>query len=153
MQQDQGEGGQEVAWYRPSVTSTPAIWVATSFFEVEPGEDGETNPGVYGRAFARWVADRLRAHGESIEQVLAEDWGRCIVVTREPYRLWIGCHNRVDRLNEWGAFVTAEPGLMQRLFGTVDPGPAVARLHRMLEEIMHEVPRVERVWTEDGPRR
>jgi hypothetical protein len=28
-------------------------------FGVEPGEDRETNPGVYGRSFADWLADRL----------------------------------------------------------------------------------------------
>lgn len=49
------------------------IWVETSFFEIEPGEDQETNPGVYGRAFAHWLADRLRSRGEPVEQVLAED--------------------------------------------------------------------------------
>lgn len=153
MQQDQGEGGQEVAWYRPGVTGASQIWVATSYFEVEPGEDQETNLGVYGRAFARWLADRLRARGEPVEQVLAEDWGRCIVLARKPYLLWIGCSNRAGRTDEWGAFVTAEPGLFQRLFRTVDPCPAVARLHRVLDELMHEVPRAVRVWTEEGSRR
>lgn len=115
-------------------------WVETPFFEIEPGEDRETNPGVYGRAFARWLADGLRARGESVEQVLAKDWGWCIVVARKPYGLWIGCSNRADRIDEWRAFVTAEPGLFQRLFRTVDPRPAAARLRRVLDELMHEVP-------------
>jgi hypothetical protein len=133
------------------VTSAPQIWVETSFFEIETGEDQETNPGVYGRAFAHWLADRLKARGESVEQIVAEDWGRCLVLTRKPYLLWIGCGNRADRTDEWGAFVTAEPGLLQRLFRTVDPRPAVARLHRMLDEIMRGVPDATRVWSEDRP--
>ena len=135
------------------MTSAQRLWVETPFFEVEPSEDQETNPGVYGRAFARWLADRLRARGEPVEQVLAEDWGRCVVLSRRPYRLWIGCSNRADRVDEWGAFVMAEPGLLQRLFRTADPGPVVARVHRVLDEIMHEVPQAVRVWSEERPAR
>ena len=131
--------------------TSPQIWVETPFFEIEPGEDEETNPGVYGRAFAHWLAERLKARGESVEQIVAEDWGRCLVLTRKPYLLWIGCGNRADRTDEWGAFVTAEPGLVQRLFRTVDPHPAVARLHRMLDEIMRDVPGATRVWSEHCP--
>jgi hypothetical protein len=51
------------------VTLTPQLWVETSFFEIEPGEDADTNPGIYGRAFANWTAERLKAHGESIEKI------------------------------------------------------------------------------------
>jgi len=135
------------------VTSTRPIWVATSFFEVEPGEDQETNPGIYGRAFARWLADRIRARGEPVEQVLAEDWGRCIVLARKPYLLWIGCSNRAGHTDEWGASVAAEPGLLQSLFQTVNPAATVTRLHQMLDEIVREVPQAVRVWMEESPRR
>ena len=125
----------------------------TSFFEIEPDEDAETNPGVYGRAFARWIAERLKERGESVEEIVSEDWGRCVIVTRKPYLLWIGCGNRAGRTDEWGAFVIAEPGLLQRLSGSVDLRTAVDRLHQVLDEIMHEVPQATRVWSEDPPRR
>lgn len=130
----------------------PQVWVETSFFKIETGEDQETNPGVYGLAFADWLADRLRVQGKPVEQVLAEDWGRCIALARRPYLLWIGCGNRPGRIDEWGAFVMAEPGLFQKLFRTVDTRPAVARLHQVLNEIMHEVPHATKVWSEDRVR-
>jgi hypothetical protein len=135
------------------VTSASRLWAKTSFFEVESGEDAETNPGVYGRAFASWIAERLQARGESVEEIIAEDWGRCVVVARKPYLLWIGCGNRAGRTDEWGAFVSAELGLLQRLSGTVDPRSTVDRLHQVLDEIMHEVPHATRIWSEDAPRR
>lgn len=135
------------------MTSALQIWVQTSFFEIEPGEDQETNPGIYGRAFANWIAERLKARGESVKEIVAEDWGRCVIVTRKPYLLWIGCGNRAGRTDEWGAFVVGEPSLFQRLSGSVDPRPTVARLHQVLDEIMHEVPHAIRVWSEDPPRR
>ena len=88
---------------------------------------------------------------ERAEQVLAEDWGWCIVLARRPYLLWIGCGNRANRTDEWGAFVVAEPGLLQRLFRTVDTRPTVARLHQVLTEIMRGPPDTTRVWSEDRP--
>jgi hypothetical protein len=135
------------------MTSLPQLCVATSFFEIEPGEDADTNPGIYGRAFANWIAERLKERGESVEEIVSEDWGRCVIVTRKPYLLWIGCGNRAGRTDEWGAFVVAEPGLLQRLSGSVDLRTAVDRLHQVLDEIMHEVPQATRVWSEDPPRR
>jgi hypothetical protein len=56
------------------MTSGSQIWVETPFSEIESGEDEETNPGVYGRAFTHWLADRLKARGESVDQIVAEDW-------------------------------------------------------------------------------
>ncbi|MGO8934105.1 MAG: hypothetical protein ACLP0B_00585 [Steroidobacteraceae bacterium] len=135
------------------MTSLPQLCVATSFFEIEPSEDRDTNPGIYGRAFANWIAERLKERGESVEEIVSEDWGRCVIVTRKPYLLWIGCGNRAGRTDEWGAFVVAEPGLLQRLSGSVDLRTAVDRLHQVLDEIMHEVPQATRVWSEDPPRR
>lgn len=135
------------------MTSLPQLCVATSFFEIEPSEDAETNPGIYGRAFANWIAERLKAHGESVEEIVAEDWGRCVIVMRKPYLLWIECGNRAGRTDEWGAFVVAEPSFFQRLSGSVDPRPTVASLHQVLNEIMREVPHATRVWSEDPPRR
>ena len=44
-------------------------------FRVEPGEDAEINPGIYGRQLADWLRERLIEAGEAVEPVIAEDWG------------------------------------------------------------------------------
>jgi len=126
----------------------PQIWALTSFFRVEPGEDEQTNPGCYGRAFAAWLAEKLKARGESVYEVLAEDWGWCIVLARSPYLLWIGCNNRSGRTDQWGAFVVAELGIVQRLFRRPDTQPAIDRTQKLLLEIMREIPGVTKVWVE-----
>jgi hypothetical protein len=125
------------------------IWAHTSFFRVEPGEDEQTNPGCYGRAFANWVAEKLKGRGESVHEVLAEDWGWCVMLKRRPYLLWIGCSNRGGRTDEWGAFVVAELRVFQRLFRRLDTQPAIDRLQAMLLEIMKEIPGVTKVWVEE----
>jgi len=37
----------------------------SSAFAVIPGEDEHTNPGVYGKALAQWLAEQLRTRGVS----------------------------------------------------------------------------------------
>jgi hypothetical protein len=133
------------------MTSGPHIWVETSYFKVEPGEDRETNPGRFGRAFASWLAGRLRVHGEPVEDVFGEDWGWCVMISRQPYPLWIGCGNRAERTDEWGAFVQSEPGVLWKLFRKSDDRPVVARLSGVLNTIMREIPNATRVWSEDPP--
>jgi Domain of unknown function (DUF6531) len=134
----------------PSVRmmSASQVWVSTSFFRVEPGEDEHTNPGIYGRAFANWLAEKLKARGEAVQEVLSEDWGWCVMLTRKPFPLWVGCSNRVGQTDEWGAFVVAEPNILARLFGRVDTKPAVDRLQKILRDVIHEIPEAKKVWVE-----
>jgi hypothetical protein len=39
---------------------TPLLEFESSAFPVIPGEDDETNPGIYGKALAQWLAEQLR---------------------------------------------------------------------------------------------
>ena len=125
------------------------ILVQTPFFKIEPGEDRQTNPGCYGRAMANWLAGNFKKRGEPVEGVVAEDWGWCLILTRNPYPLWIGCRNDPDTTDAWAAFVAAEPSLFQRLFKRIDVQPALDRTQKLLSEAMHSVPDASKVWAED----
>jgi hypothetical protein len=133
------------------MTQSEQYWVSTPFFTAEPGEEAETNPGRYGRAMARWLAEKLRERGQSVEEVFGEDWGWCIMLSTRPYRLWVGCGNRFGTENEWGAFVEAEPSLLQRARRSTDIRQAVQRVALMVEEILGQVPGTTRSWKEDAP--
>ena len=61
-----------------------------------------------------------------------------------PYLLWIGCANRQGETDEWGAFVSVEPGFVPRLFRSV--AARKKRLEALLLEVMQSVPQSERVW-------
>jgi hypothetical protein len=117
--------------------------IRTASFPIKAGEDQETNPGVFGRALAEYLTLQIRARGESVEGIIPEDFGYCIMLRRKPFRLWVACGNRGERTDEWIAFAVAEGGLIRRALGTIDPSREVERLSELLGEIMREAPGVE----------
>ena len=126
----------------------PQIWVESDAFPVQPGEDEHTNPGRYGLAFSQWIAGRLRAEGEVVQDVIAEDFGWCVLLGGHPFRLWVGCGNEDESTTRWGAFVVAEPSLSQRLFNRVDTNPALEKTTMQLRKIMKQAPGAVRTWEE-----
>jgi len=118
------------------------VWFTSSFFQVEPGEDEQVNPGIYGKALAHWVADQLRARGVTVTDVFPEDWGWCVMVNGYPFSLWVGCGNEDGSKTRWHLFPASERGVFQRLFKTVDTGPAINELKNHIAEIVKLIPDV-----------
>lgn len=73
----------------------------TPFFQPIDGEDRETNPGVYGKALARWLAEALAARGITAHDVIPEDFGWVVMVSRDPCLLWYGCGNVEGSTDTW----------------------------------------------------
>ena len=127
----------------------------SSKFEIEPGEDEEINPQMYGRQLAVWLKARLEERGYSVEPIINEDWGRCLMCARDPFMLWIGCGNITDYESAkpgdappkkenvtWHCFATAEVFFWKRLFRKIDTAPAVAKLHADLGNILAAEPTI-----------
>jgi hypothetical protein len=51
-------------------------------FRVELDEDEESNPFCYGRQLGRWLQARFAERGYTPEEVFAEDWGWCVMLSR-----------------------------------------------------------------------
>jgi hypothetical protein len=124
-------------------------WFTTSLFEVEPGEDEEINPGLYGRQLALWLKAQLEQRGYSVEPIIAEDWGRCLMCSRDPFLLWVGCGNAdtdpADPATEpiiWHCFPVAEVPFWKRLFARPDTGPALKQLDADLHFILSTHPEI-----------
>lgn len=115
---------------------------SASCFPIEPGEDRETNPGLYGKALAHWLAGQLQRRGMAPEGVIAEDFGWVVMVARQPLMLWIGCCSEDGSHSEWRVFVAAETGWLRRLLKHPDPRPEVARLEALLVDILGANPGV-----------
>ena len=48
-------------------------WFRSTRFEIEPGEDDEINPGIYGKQLAAWLKARLEDRGYQVEPVIKQD--------------------------------------------------------------------------------
>ena len=118
----------------------------SDLFEIEPGEDEEINPGVYGKQLASWLSNRLRTYGYDVE-VIGEDWGRCLMCSRSPYWLWVGCSNVYDKKLlagkypatvdvTWQCFVVAEAFFLKRLFKRINTRRGEEKLHEELGQIL-----------------
>ncbi len=131
------------------------FYFKSDLFDIEPGEDDEINPRMYGRQLAIWLRSRLEQTGYEVEPVIAEDWGRCIMVSRYPFMLWAGCGNMMEytdvKENDppptkenivWLCFVEAEVPLLKRLFNKPDTTPALNKLQAELASILSSEPRI-----------
>lgn len=125
------------------------FWFRSTLFEIEDGEDEETNPLCYGRQLANWLAASLRDEGVRVEDVFPEDWGWCVMVKKAPFSLWVGCSNVHGSEGQWPndtpprgkdvvwtCTVVAEVPLWKRFFRQPDTAPEVAeflvRVKRLL---------------------
>lgn len=127
----------------------------SDLFRIEPGEDAQINPRMYGRQLAHWLKAQLESRGYPVEPVIDEDWGRCLMCSRDPFLLWVGCGNEYDydtaRPDDppppadrvvWRCFAQAEVPLWARWVKRVDPAPALARLDAALRDILSAQPRI-----------
>jgi hypothetical protein len=119
-------------------------------WDIEPGEDDDINPRMYGRQLAHWLEARLEERGYDIE-IVDEDWGRCLTCAHDSFRLFVGCGSQLDyhkvevgapppRKEDvvWVAFASVELPLLKRLFGRVDPASDLRALDAALKSILDD---------------
>ncbi|MDP9011665.1 MAG: hypothetical protein M3O41_03210 [Pseudomonadota bacterium] len=107
----------------------------SSAFAVTPGEDQETNPGIFGRALASWVSEQLIGAGLHVGSVIAEDFGWCVPVKSPPYSLYVVCASG-ELANHWQVFAVAEGGLTDRILRKDRSTELVAGLHSTLRHCL-----------------
>jgi hypothetical protein len=122
----------------------------TTTFVAVPGEDRDTNPGVVGLALAEWVAQALKARGVPVEQVVAEDFGRCVIVKRKPATLFIACASTGERPARWRMFIGLKQNWLTRLFGGGNVNSELARLRDHFRAIVTVIPGVSEVAWKHG---
>jgi|SRR5437899_2021388 len=123
-----------------AMKQTPLLEFESSAFAVIPGEDRETNPGIYGKALAQWLAERLRAAGFAPGPVIAEDFGWCVPVQSKPHSLYVACASRGEKSGQWRVFGFAEGGLMARLLGKDRSAESLAVLFTALRQCLQSAP-------------
>ena len=100
-------------------------------------KNSDTNPGLFGKALARWLAQQLLARG------FAEDFGWCVPVESKPHSLYVACASAEEQPNQWRVFAFTEGGLVARLFGKDQSAESVAKLFAALKEVLQNAPHVQ----------
>jgi hypothetical protein len=119
---------------------SPLLEFESSQFTVIPGEDDETNPGIYGKSLAGWLAQQLQAHGVGAGEVIAEDFGWCVPVTSAPHSLYVACASEDDQTQKWRVFVFSEGGMFAKLLGKDKSGASVDELFATIKRILEPAP-------------
>lgn len=119
-------------------------------FPIEAGEDEETNPGIYGRALAHWLAERLRQCGIPAGEVFAEDFGWCLPVSSKSQRLYIACSSVEESPNSWRVFAFSEGGLWARLLGRDRSGEALNELYLQVKDVLQSTAEVMNLCEQDA---
>lgn len=132
-----------------------SYWFTSDLFAIEPGEDEETNPGMYGKQLAAWVRRKLLEAGYSPEDVIPEDFGWLVLCSRDPYSLGVVCVSFIDYETaqpedpppafdevKWCCGVFVEVPFFKRLFRKVDTADGVQKLGSQLHSILSSEPRI-----------
>jgi hypothetical protein len=114
----------------------------SSAFAVAPGEDEQTNPGVYGRALAQWLAEQLRARGLPAGDVIAEDFGWCVPIESKSHSLYVACASTGGKPSHWRVFAFAEGRVMARLFGKDKSTESLSFLFAAVKQSLERAPLV-----------
>lgn len=117
---------------------SPVLMFQSSRFDIAPEEDELTNPGIFGRSLAQWLAKELSTHGYCARgDVIPEDFAWCVPVAAEDCELYVACANAQDG---WQTYVFADCGLMERLVGRDSRATAVAALYSAVRSILEQAP-------------
>jgi len=86
---------------------SPLLLLESSAFAPIPGEDRETNPGIFGKALALWLAEQLKTAGFTPGDAFAEDFGWCVPVQSKGHALYVACANSDGSSDQWMVFAFA----------------------------------------------
>ncbi len=128
---------------------SPLLEFESPAFAVIPGEDEETNPGIYGKALAQWLREHLRAAGVPVGDIIAEDFGWCVPVESKPHSLYVACASAGDEPGQWRVFAFAEGGVVARILGKDKSAESVASLFAAVRLCLESEPTVRGLHEED----
>jgi len=104
-----------------------------------------------GETTARFLAERLPAHGFEIDKVHVEDWGWRIHIHHEAFPLWIGCGFYPEYPDGVLCFIEPAKPFLRRWFRKIPTLETVERLADALERIVADSGLAQdlRWWSED----
>lgn len=110
-------------------------FASPAFPPCEEDDELVNHEAMHGYALARYVADRLPAHGFEPTGMVAEDWGWLCGIANEGYQLAFGCSS-YDRSEDFVLFVIPDKPKIRRWFRTIDVADRVEALNSAIHTIL-----------------
>ncbi len=121
----------------------------SSKFPPYEGEEEQINPGLWGKRLAEYLVQKLAERGIVTEEMVAEDWGWCVPVRNEEFRLAVCCGHQNGDDDEFLCFTDPSNPIVKKLFKKIDATPQLTRLTDALQQILASDPEIcEVVWSE-----
>ena len=125
------------------MSQSPILAFTSLAFEIEPGEDEATNPGIFGKALAHWLGDALRSRDVPAGDVFPEDFGWCLRIGTKSDKLFVACTSDPAHRGRWQVFVLQDRGLLAGIFGGGGTPESVNALFATVREILEGAPEVQ----------
>ncbi len=120
----------------------------SSKFPPYEGEEEQINPGLWGKRLAEYLVQKLAERGIVTEEMVAEDWGWCVPVRNEEFRLAVCCGHQNGDDDEFLCFTDPSNPIVKKLFKKIDATPQLTRLTDALQQILASDPEIcEVVWS------
>lgn len=71
----------------------------------QPMMEEEINPGRFGKRLAEFIALGLKVEGETINELIPEDWRWLIPIDNPTFTLWVGVGNHEEYENGFLCFI------------------------------------------------
>ena len=127
---------------------SPILTFRSSAFPVAPGEDADTNPGIYGKALAQWLSTRLGARGLACGEAFAEDFGWCVGVKMGDKGVHLVCSSG-ETADTWQVFCFTERGFLDRLRRRPDAAETLEQVFDAVKDCLSAAPEVKELVEEE----
>jgi hypothetical protein len=114
----------------------PMLRFESSSFSAERYEDETTNPDMYAKAFAAWLAVKLNERGIKTIGVFSEDFGWCVGVPTKPREIYVACASDNGRGKSFEVFYFSIGGLLSLIFEKGKAFENLKKLHHDVKDIL-----------------
>lgn len=121
----------------------------SSKFPPYDGEEGQINPGLWGKRLAEYFVANLPAHGLTAGEPIAEDWGWYVPIMVDGAALALCCGHQSGDDDEFLVFTDPDKPVVRKLFKKVDVTAQLTRLVDAVGAILSADPDIrELTWRE-----
>ena len=113
------------------------------------GEEGQINPGLWGKRLAEYLTQKLAERGVKVENIITEDWGYYLPIANEGFRLALCCGHQNGEDDQFLCFTDPKGPVVKKLFKKIDATAQLTRLTEAVQQILAADPEIKDVtWSE-----